>query len=142
MWPGDPMLRLAWGWPSAWAQRSKKWGEASHRDTAQTRGPAQGAEHAGDLGVRVRRQPGTRPRLSGRPQVFTPRGWEADPEFLPVTAGEDLLAGQHESGAPHSLFHFGTFCNQPLCRFESFRKEVFKEFLRKKFRKPSKADAA
>lgn len=66
---------------------SKKWGEASRRDTAQTRGPAQGAEHAGDLGVRVRRQPGTRPRLSGRPQVFTPRGWEADPEFLPVTAG-------------------------------------------------------
>ena len=30
-------------------------------------------------------------------------------------------------GAPHSIFHFSTFCNQRLCGFETFCKEVFKE---------------
>lgn len=30
-------------------------------------------------------------------------------------------------GAPHSTLHFSTFCNQRLCGFETFCKEVFKE---------------
>lgn len=66
---------------------SEKQGEASCRDTVRARGPAQGAEYTGDLGTCVRTQPGVRPRWSGSAQVFTPRGWEAGPGFLPVPVG-------------------------------------------------------